>query len=192
MLLSGDLIIFSVTIPNTTFRPETELIAPHHKVLLYHEDTVKDFELSPYIKLEHSVLETKWVGTPTDGFWDILIEDRRRGRLLRQSFDHLIVATGCNHFPRETHLEGEEEWLAANRTIMHSMYYRRSDAFTGQNVVVVGAGPSGWDISARLVGHTNSVALPHLFIALYLTFTRHIGHATRETRIQTLPPSPSL
>ncbi|KZV73409.1 FAD/NAD(P)-binding domain-containing protein [Peniophora sp. CONT] len=145
-----------MTIPNTTLRPETELAAPHHKVLLYHEDTVRDFKLSPYIKLEHSVLETKWIGTATEGYWDVLVEDREHGTLIRQSFDHLIVATGRNHYPRNTHIIGEEEWLAANRTLMHSMYYRRSDAFTEQNVVAVGAGPSGWDVAMRLTDYTNS------------------------------------
>ena len=155
-----------MTIPNTTFRPETELIAHHDKVLLYHEDTVKDFNLSPYIKLEHSVEETKWIGSSTQGFWDVLVEDRRHGTLLRQSFDHLIVATGCSRFPRETHLVGEKEWLTANKTILHSMYYRRSEPFAGQNVVVVGAGPSGWDIAARLMPYTNSV---YLFLVIYHT-----------------------
>ncbi|VDC06651.1 unnamed protein product [Peniophora sp. CBMAI 1063] len=145
-----------MTLPGTLFRPETELIPIHQKVLLYHEDTVEDFNLSPYIKLEHSVLETKWVGTSTEGFWDILVEDRRDGTLQRQSFDHLVVATGCNRYPHYADLVGEDEWLAANRTLIHSMYYRQSDAFAGQNVVVVGAGPSGWDIAARLVEHTNS------------------------------------
>ncbi|KZV73407.1 FAD/NAD(P)-binding domain-containing protein [Peniophora sp. CONT] len=146
----------TLTLPNTTFQPETELIAPHRKVLLYHEDTVRDFELSSYIKLEHSVLETRWVGSATEGYWDILVEDRRHGTLIRQSFDHLIVSTGRNHYPRNTYVVGEDEWLAANRSMLHSMYYRRSDAFTGQNVVVGGAGPSGYDIVGRLADYANS------------------------------------
>ncbi|VDC06650.1 unnamed protein product [Peniophora sp. CBMAI 1063] len=144
-----------LTLPNTTFRPETELMAPHEKVLLYHEDTVQDFNLSSYIKLQHSVLETKWVGSATEGYWDISIEDKQHGRLFHQAFDHLIVATGGNHFPRDTHVAGEDEWFAANRTMIHSMYFRRPDDFVGQNVVVVGAGPSGWDIAMHLEGHTN-------------------------------------
>ena len=135
-------------------------MAPHEKVLLYHEDTVRDFTLSPYIRLKHSVIETKWVGSASSGFWDILVEDRQHGALSHQSFDHLIIANGHNHFPRKTHIVGEEEWFAANRTMIHSMYYRRSDAFTDQNVVVVGAGPSGWDIAMRLIDYTNCVCTP--------------------------------
>lgn len=147
----------TVPIPNTTLPPETELTAPHHKVLQYHENVVRDFALAPYIKTEHSVVEARWIGSSTEGVWDVLVEDRQGSKVLRQTFDHLVVATGVNRFPRYTYIKGEEEWLAANRTILHSMYYRRSDVFAGQNVVVVGGGPSGWDISTRLVGYANSV-----------------------------------
>ncbi|KZV69872.1 FAD/NAD(P)-binding domain-containing protein [Peniophora sp. CONT] len=149
-----------MTIPNTTFPPETELLAPHEKVLQYHEDVVKNFNLSSFIKFNHSVLKTEWKGNETKGFWDIVVqfEDRDQDypRQYKAEFDHLIVATGYSHYPSKTQITGEDEWRAAGKTIMHSMYYRRSEDFAGQNVVVVGGGPNGWDIAARVVDHANA------------------------------------
>ncbi|EJD51206.1 FAD/NAD(P)-binding domain-containing protein [Auricularia subglabra TFB-10046 SS5] len=146
-----------MTMPQTSFPPETPLIARHGQVLRYYQDIVAQYDLSRYIKLRQSVLSARWIGSPAAGYWNLTVKDLDRGTTTSHSFDHLIAAPGFNHFPRFVHFRGEDDWRARNKTIVHCMYFRDPAAFSGQNVVVVGGGPSGWDMTRHIVKHAKSV-----------------------------------
>ncbi|EJD51203.1 FAD/NAD(P)-binding domain-containing protein [Auricularia subglabra TFB-10046 SS5] len=146
-----------MTLPQTPLPPETPLLATHEDVLRYYQGIVSRSDLSHYIKLQHSVNSARWIGTSQSGYWNVTVHDLRHDATKYYEFDHIIVAPGFNHFPRYPRFEGQEEWVSANRTIMHCMYYRDPTIFAGQNVVVVGAGPSGWDMARHISEHANSV-----------------------------------
>lgn len=146
-----------MTLPQTPLPPETPLLAPHGDVLRYYQDIVLRSDLSRYIKLQHSVRSARWVGTSDAGYWHLTVEDLVHGAIKHYEFDHLIAAPGFNHFPRHPHFDGQEDWLVKNKTIMHCMYYRDPSVFADKNVVVVGAGPSGWDMARHISEHANSV-----------------------------------
>ncbi|KAI0313786.1 FAD/NAD(P)-binding domain-containing protein [Amylostereum chailletii] len=146
-----------MTIPHVPFPPETVLLPSHQQVLKYHEGVVAAANVSGQIRLQHSVSEAKWVGSSTEGRWNLIIEDRARRVQITSQFDHLIVATGVNHFPHYPFIKGQDDFLAANRTIVHSMYFREMSDFDGKNVVVAGGGPSGWDIVVKLADHAKTL-----------------------------------
>ncbi|KAI0052406.1 FAD/NAD-P-binding domain-containing protein [Auriscalpium vulgare] len=148
----------SMTIPHLPFRPGTALYPHHPYILQYHRDIVDRWDLSSYINLNQEVVETVWTGTPDEGRWFVKVRDRRLNKTLDSYFDHLVVASGHNHFPHQPHIQGCEQWIAGspNRTVLHSVYYRRPEEYEGRNVIVVGAGASGRDLAQQIVGYANS------------------------------------
>ncbi|KAI0032085.1 FAD/NAD(P)-binding domain-containing protein [Vararia minispora EC-137] len=146
-----------MTIPHFPFPPETPLLAPHDAVLRYHQDTVSRFGLARYIRLQHVVLCAAWVGNSTVGHWNLLVEEHRRATTSSLRFDHLIAAPGVNRTPRYPDFDGRVEWLVTGKTIIHCIYFRDPRAFSGRNVVVVGGGPSGWDMVRQIVGHARTI-----------------------------------
>ncbi|KAI0027605.1 FAD/NAD(P)-binding domain-containing protein [Vararia minispora EC-137] len=145
------------TLPHAPFPPETPLLAPHAAVLRYHQDALARAKLTSLVWLRHAVLRAEWVGDVREGFWELLVEDRARRRTFLKHVDHLIAAPGINRFPNYPDFDGVEDWLAAGKEIVHCVYFRDPRAFVGRHVVVVGAGPSGWDIVRHILPHAASV-----------------------------------
>lgn len=72
------------------------------------------------------------------------------------SFDALVVASGHYHVPLIPLVPGLAEWKHKYPTrVMHSKSYRSPRDFTGQNVLLVGAGVSSLDIAKELDGVAN-------------------------------------
>lgn len=72
------------------------------------------------------------------------------------SFDALVVASGHYHVPLIPLVPGLAEWKHKYPTrVMHSKSYRSPREFTGQNVLLVGAGVSSLDIAKELEGVAN-------------------------------------
>ncbi|KAF9219775.1 dimethylaniline monooxygenase [Gyrodon lividus] len=145
----------TMTYPGFPFRPGTPLYPRHEYVEQYHQDVALHFNLMPYIMFNHTMVSSSWSGTPTAGHWNLIIQDGN-GREIRKSFDHLVVASGHNHYPHIPTFPGQEEWLrnspvgGRQREILHSMWYREPARFADQTVVVVGAGASGLDAARQL------------------------------------------
>ncbi|KIJ65095.1 hypothetical protein HYDPIDRAFT_27819 [Hydnomerulius pinastri MD-312] len=145
----------TMTYPGFPFQPGTPLYPRHEYVEQYHRDAALHFNLRPYIMLNHAVLSSSWTGTPTAGRWDLIVQDDN-GHKTRKSFDHLVVASGHNHYPHIPTFIGQEDWLKNSpvggrpRVILHSLWYREPERFANQTVVVVGAGASGLDAARQL------------------------------------------
>lgn len=145
----------TMTYPGFTFRPNTPLFPSHEYVQQYHADYAEHFNLTQFIRVNHTVQAAGWKGNSTHGKWIIDVGTAGQGsepqRVLRKSFDHLIVANGHNQYPREPHWDGEAAWLAntptgaPKREILHSVFYREPENFINRTVVVVGGGASGRD-----------------------------------------------
>jgi dimethylaniline monooxygenase (N-oxide forming) / hypotaurine monooxygenase len=73
-----------------------------------------------------------------------------------EAFDAVVVATGLFARELEPPLRDRERF---GGTIVHSRDYRDPTAFTGKDVVVVGAGSSGADIAVELAGVARSVSV---------------------------------
>jgi cation diffusion facilitator CzcD-associated flavoprotein CzcO len=148
-----------MTYPDFPFTPGTPLYPSHHHLLAYHQRYASHHDLSHYIRFQHKVLTTSWVGNPEEGFWDITLRDSRN-RTLRAMADHLIVASGNNHLPRTPSWRGQEEWVEAGngrREILHSVYYREAERYANRTLLIIGAGASGSDAAVQTVGLTRRV-----------------------------------
>ncbi|KAJ3715117.1 hypothetical protein C8R42DRAFT_681732 [Lentinula raphanica] len=124
-----------------SFPPETAVFPPAHVVETYLKSYAQKFSLSPHIQLNTSV-ET--VERSTDGRWKVKLSSNEV-----EEFDFLIVCNGHYRVPRYPELPGLESWMATKHA-MHSAWYRRPTHEYGDKVLIIGAGPSGLDISSEM------------------------------------------
>ena len=68
----------------------------------------------------------------------------------------LVVASGIVANPRRPHLPGMERFAGR---LLHSVEYRRPDAFVGRRVLVVGVGNSGAEIASEIARAGGTVTL---------------------------------
>ncbi|KZT04453.1 FAD/NAD-P-binding domain-containing protein [Laetiporus sulphureus 93-53] len=152
----------TMTYPHVPFPPGTSLFPSWKAVLQYHEDFAKRFDLTPHIRLNHTVVSTQWHGHDDFGDWHVEVHspspdaDSGEEVVLKRTFDHLVVATGHNHYPHIPTWNGTDDWLANSRAgspkrqIVHSIYYRHPKDYANQSVVLVGTGASGRDIALQV------------------------------------------
>ncbi|EIN07122.1 FAD/NAD(P)-binding domain-containing protein [Punctularia strigosozonata HHB-11173 SS5] len=152
-----------MTYPGFPYPPLTPLFPPHEYVQRYHAAYADAHGVREHIRFNHTVIAADWIGTADAGHWDLTVRDENEGALKRSRVDHLIVATGHNHYPRVPQWNGTSEWLAhtpcgkPSRSIIHSIYYREPEKYAGRSVLVVGGGASGRDAAGQIVLYANHV-----------------------------------
>lgn len=116
----------------------------HEEVLRFLECFAKEFRILELTRFESDVVRVELVGESKGKGW--LVEWRSRGSesLSREVFEAVAVCSGHSTVPWLAKIPGIENW---RRYQMHSHNYRVPDPFQGQVVVVIGLGPSGFDIS---------------------------------------------
>ncbi|KAI0306166.1 hypothetical protein B0F90DRAFT_1696708 [Multifurca ochricompacta] len=147
-----------MTIPHFPFPVGTPLFPNHTFVFRYHQSLIDHWNLSSYIHLRQEVLSADWRGNDVFGYWQVATLDHRHNCTTQARFDHLVVASGHNHYPREPKLEGRQTWEVSGpgREVLHSVFYREPEVYSQRNVLVVGGGASGRDIVQQVAGFANS------------------------------------
>ena len=142
-----------MTYPNIPYPAGTHLFASHEYVESYLVSYAHRHDLLPHIRFNHKVDNASWLGTPKGGLWNITFSDHQN-ETNYNTFEHLIVATGNNHIPREPSWPGQDEWLAKNATqreIIHSAWYRHPEKYTNKSILIVENSASGRDVAAATV-----------------------------------------
>jgi len=85
--------------------------------------------------------------------------DAARAEVQTFAFDSVAVCTGTNTWASLPKFEGQDEFVAAGGTIVHSENYKKPEIFKGQRVLVVGAGESGSDICNEIAEEADKVAI---------------------------------
>ncbi|KIK68500.1 hypothetical protein GYMLUDRAFT_54123 [Collybiopsis luxurians FD-317 M1] len=131
---------------NFSFPPETPVYPRAHVVETYLQSYAKHFNLYPHIQFNTSVDAVERV--LESGQWKVKLST---GEI--EIFDFLAVCNGHYRIPRlpTNSIPGLAKWLDLKKAI-HSSWYRHPDPDYGNNVLVIGAGPSGQDISSELAG----------------------------------------
>ena len=177
----GRFYLIIVTYPGFPFPPYTPLRPTYDRVQAYHHDFATHFKLHPYIRLNHSVESAYWVGSASEGYWELSISSRgpqveiiplnktlprnsQHRPAITKRFDHLVVANGRNHYPKFPSWATDDaanKWLRSGkgRSIVHSIYFREPEDYAGKIILVVGAGGSGVDIVTQSSGHAKKVCL---------------------------------
>ncbi|PFH49892.1 hypothetical protein AMATHDRAFT_4510 [Amanita thiersii Skay4041] len=128
--------------PNFPFPPSTP-VYPHASVVRqYLVDYAAHFNLLPHIRLNTRV---ESVQRKSDQ-WEVKVST---GDTF--TFDLVMVCNGHYRVPHYPEVPGVQTWLKAGKAT-HSAWYRNPHAINlGNTVLVVGAGPSGTDISKEVL-----------------------------------------
>lgn len=158
-----------VVFHNFTFPANTPLYPSYNYIQEYHAAFAKHNHLYDHIRLNHSVESAEWRGNSTSGHWNVTVQypqhkvqqhwypfhkAKHERASASQTFriDHLVVAVGHYHYPNVPSWPGQKEWLGASpdHEMLHSIYYRRPEAYSGRTVLIVGGGASGRDIASQI------------------------------------------
>ncbi|KAI8969411.1 FAD/NAD-P-binding domain-containing protein [Trametes punicea] len=145
------------------FPPSTPLFPPASTVLTYIKDYAAHFDLMSHVRLSTPVLSA--TRDASSNKWTITVQPQGATSPETSTFDHLVVANGHYRVPRVPDTPGLQGWLDAKKAF-HAVYYRApSDFGDARTVLVVGAGPSGYDlctdllVSGRTVVHSTTAAV---------------------------------
>jgi Flavin-binding monooxygenase-like len=133
---------------NFPFPPSTPVFPKAAVVQTYLETYCTHHNLSPYIRLNTTVTNAEWLHDASQ--WKVSLSTNET-----LSFDFLVVANGHYRVPIYPEIPGLAQWLKAGKA-SHSAWYRRPHNM-GSVVLVVGAGPSGRDISAEMRDRAHTV-----------------------------------
>ncbi|KAL0956941.1 hypothetical protein HGRIS_003043 [Hohenbuehelia grisea] len=144
-LIHGQILVMAFTC--FPFPPSTPLYPPAATALSYLKSFTVHFNLLPFIRFKTSVLDVRRNEGST--CWRVTL---CTGEVL--DFDLVIVANSHHRVPVYPQTAGLAQWLASGRAT-HSAWYRRPIDLGGK-VLVVGNGPSSWDISAEMAHHPST------------------------------------
>lgn len=95
----------------------------------------------------------------TNDRWQVTYTDLTTNATYRDTFDVVMICNGRYAKPKipcENELKGIKAFPGK---VIHTHDYRIPEAFKGQNVLVLGAGPSGLDVAIELANVVNHVYL---------------------------------
>ena len=164
--LHTNMAVPQMTYPNVPYPAGTHLYPSHEHVESYLVSYAHRYNLLPYIRFNHAVINASWLGTPKAGLWNITFSDHRN-QTHYNTFEHLIVATGDYHFPQEPSWPGQDEWLAetagsngTQREIIHSTWYRHPEEYTNKSILIVGDSASGRDVATATASFASKARNP--------------------------------
>ncbi|KAM9312133.1 uncharacterized protein PAF06_010043 [Gastrophryne carolinensis] len=148
--------------PDFPFDPALPSFMHHSEVLKYLEEYTDHFSIRPHIKFNTRVVSVSPLqgdnGGKTEICWDVTFQSQGGVEPVTERFDDVMVCVGHYSHPLVPDIEGLENFQGR---VLHSHYYRVSEAFSSRSVVLLGAGPSGVDIAIELCPHAKQVILSH-------------------------------
>lgn len=152
---------------------------PQAEVLKYLHTYADRFDIKKHIKFNHLVIRVLPIKNDK---WEIIVKDVENDKFEKKIFDAVMVASGHFFAPRNPVIEGMNDFQGKQ---LHSHDYRRAEDYTGESILIIGAGPSGMDLASQL-SH----------VAERITFSQHKKpDETKEQRAhreQLMPPKTTL
>ncbi|XP_047994726.1 senecionine N-oxygenase-like isoform X1 [Leguminivora glycinivorella] len=106
----------------------------------YLKDIAEHFDLEKHIKFLHLVVSVKRI----DNVWKVKHKHVITGEEFNEDYDYVLIGTGHHSKPNRPVIKGEEKFKG---TIIHSHDYRTPEPYAHRRVLIIGAGPSGMEIS---------------------------------------------
>ncbi|XP_039294914.1 senecionine N-oxygenase [Nilaparvata lugens] len=141
--LSTNLPKEAMAYPDYPFKENESSYLPREDVLNYINDYTDHFDVRKLVKTLHKVDKI----SRKDDKWSINVTNCKTNEKIESTCDIVIVCNGHCSVPRKAKIEGMETFPGSQ---IHSHDYRKTAPYKGQTVLVVGAGPSGLDISCDL------------------------------------------
>ncbi|XP_031628462.1 senecionine N-oxygenase-like isoform X1 [Contarinia nasturtii] len=126
--------------PDFHFPKDTQSYPSHDVVWKYLDSYARHFGVEERIKYHHLVEKVHSI--PNDK-WQITVLNLLKNISETYIYDAVFVCTNIFSSPRIPIIENSEEFKGK---VMHSRDYRKPETFAGEKVLVIGGGPSGYDI----------------------------------------------
>ncbi|KAF7650377.1 hypothetical protein LDENG_00126770 [Lucifuga dentata] len=148
--------------PDFPFDPQLSSFLSHQEVQRYLKSYCQSHNIEPHIHFNTVVEEVKPVVVTTEGeavrtTWEVMSSDQT-GFLKTETFDSVFICTGHYSDPHIPNIPGIQNFKGL---VLHSHDYRTPEPLAAQSVLVLGAGPSGLDISIELAKVGAKVLLSH-------------------------------
>ncbi|XP_049291673.1 senecionine N-oxygenase-like [Anopheles funestus] len=130
---------------------------PWDEVLQFIRDYSDHYDVTKRIAFEHLVEEVKPTPEGTGG-WNVTVRHLPSGTILTETYDFVFICNGHYHTPVVPQYPGVESFQGKQ---LHSHDYRKSDIFKDQIVLVIGAGPSGTDLTLEAAKMAKIVYFSH-------------------------------
>ena len=140
--------------PDFASTKNRESFVCHQDVLYYLEEYAKAYDAHRYISFYHMVKEVK----RASNCWKVIIKNLKTNEEFTRYYDVVLVCVGRYSKPS---IPESCDLSKFKGKILHSHNYRRPEEYENENVVILGAGPSGLDIAIELVGHSKRIYLMH-------------------------------
>ncbi|KAH8402270.1 hypothetical protein KR009_010889, partial [Drosophila setifemur] len=112
------------------------------------------FELKKHIKFNSYVIRV----TQKMNKWQVLVKDVITNKIEFHYFDKIMVANGHYHTPNYSKIQNMNLFKGE---YLHSHDFRSKEIFQGKSVLVIGAGPSGMDLSNIISRSAKRVIISH-------------------------------
>lgn len=122
----------------------------------YISDYVEKFKLLPLIRLRHPVLHVSQSASPDGEGWIVTFHTNSSQKPMEDHFDFLAVCTGQVQTPQVPRFSGQDSFSGE---IIHVSSVLDDEKFAGKNVVCVGSGETGSDITEIVAGKSKSCVL---------------------------------
>ncbi|KAF7283948.1 hypothetical protein GWI33_022774 [Rhynchophorus ferrugineus] len=112
------------------------------------------FNLKNYIKFNAIVTKIQ----PINDTWKLSYVDKPTGNVIENQYDAIMVCNGHYNDPVVPTIPGQELFAG---DIEHSHNFRNPEKFRAKRVLVIGAGPSGLDLTLHISSVAKYVVLSH-------------------------------
>lgn len=141
-----------MSFPDFPFPPHEKSFLPAKDIDDYLNLYAGSFKLRDHIKFEHHVIRVRPI---EDGkAWEVIVLDFPRRKYEKLVFDGILVCNGHFSTPSFPNYQDSKKFMGRK---MHSHDYRMPNRFTGKKVLIVGAGPSGVDITQEIAQFADKV-----------------------------------
>jgi dimethylaniline monooxygenase (N-oxide forming) len=141
--------------PDEPFPHQYDSYIPSEDVLKYYQSYADKHDLRQFIKFETHVVRVRPL---LNDSWEVIVQDMKSMEFKNYSFDNILVCNGHYNTPNWPAIRGQASFLGRQ---LHSKDYRSADEFRGENVLIVGAGPSGTDCSMEMAKEAKHVTWSH-------------------------------
>lgn len=143
-----------MTFPDLPFHELDESYVGSEEILKYINTYVDKFAIRNLIKFEHHVEKV----SPRGSGWTVEVTDLRTRERRTYEFDAVTVCTGQFWCPSYPAVEGRDLFRGRQT---HSHEYRRPEPFKDRRVLIVGGGPSGFDIALNISAVAEQVIISY-------------------------------
>ncbi|GMP42873.1 hypothetical protein CsSME_00012466 [Camellia sinensis var. sinensis] len=125
----------------------------HEEVLRFLNDFAREFGITELIRFGTEVVRVERVDLRNDEW---VVESRTNESNREEVFEAVVVCNGHNTQPQAANLPGIEKWPGKQ---VHSHNYRHPKPYQNQVLVMIGNGPSAFDISREIATVAKEVHL---------------------------------